>query len=96
MDEILKIFPETLKNQIERIGLKEIEEIRLRTGKPVIIKSKEEKILDYIISQELIQQILQRICDNSIYSYQNQICEGYITIKGGHRIRNCWKCRYKR
>ena len=27
-----------------------------------------------------------RICENSIYSYQNQICKGFITIKGGHRI----------
>ena len=31
-------------------------------------------------------QILQIICDNSIYSYQNQICNGYITLRGGHRV----------
>ena len=29
---------------------------------------------------------MQQICDNSIYSYQNQICNGYITLKGGHRV----------
>ena len=33
-----------------------------------------------------ILEILQRICDNSIYTYQNQICNGFITIKGGHRV----------
>ena len=27
-----------------------------------------------------------RISENSIYSYQNQICNGFITIKGGHRV----------
>lgn len=26
------------------------------------------------------------ICDNSIYAYQNQICQGFITVKGGHRV----------
>ena len=29
---------------------------------------------------------LQNICENSIYSYQNQICNGFITVKGGHRV----------
>lgn len=45
-----------------------------------------EKIIDYIVSQEIILQILQKICNNSIYSYQNQICEGFLTLKGGHRV----------
>ena len=40
----------------------------------------------YIIDSKDIMQILQHICDNSIYSYQNQICEGFITIAGGHRV----------
>lgn len=30
--------------------------------------------------------ILEKICENSIYAYKNQIVDGYITIKGGHRI----------
>ena len=29
---------------------------------------------------------MQKVCEYSIYSYQNQIAEGYITVKGGHRI----------
>ena len=29
---------------------------------------------------------MQIICDNSIYAYQNQICQGFITVKGGHRV----------
>ena len=26
------------------------------------------------------------MCDNSIYSYQNQIKQGFITVRGGHRV----------
>lgn len=64
-----------------------VEEIRVRTSKPVILKNNiDEKVLDYITTPEMILQILQRVCDNSLYSYQSQICEGFITLKGGHRI----------
>ena len=42
--------------------------------------------IDYIVSQSEILQILEKICENSIYAYKNQICNGFITIKGGHRI----------
>ena len=96
MDGILNYFPEILKQKIKKEDLIEIEEIRLRTEKPVILKnSTDETILDYIISQETMLQILQKVCDNSLYSYQNQICEGFITVKGGHRIRYHRKCGYK-
>ena len=33
-----------------------------------------------------MQYIIQKICENSIYAYKEQISQGYITIKGGHRI----------
>ena len=46
----------------------------------------EELKIDYVINTQEILEILQRICDNSIYTYQSQICNGYITIKGGHRV----------
>ena len=64
-----------------------LEEIRLRSRKPIILRfTNEEKILQELIETEDILQTLQNVCDNSIYSYQNQICEGFITIKGGHRV----------
>ena len=87
MEEILNFLPEILKQKIISANMNNIEEIRLRTTKPVILKNNiEEKVLDYIISQEAVLQVLQRLCDNSLYSYQNQICEGFITLKGGHRV----------
>ena len=32
------------------------------------------------------------MCDNSIYSYQNEIKNGYITVKGGHRVGITGNC----
>mgnify|MGYP004508849197 FL=1 len=87
--DILRYFPDNirvvLENEINNNLV--IEEIRIRNSKPIILKlNNSEKIINYIVQTEDILKILQSICENSIYSYQNQICEGFITIKGGHRI----------
>ena len=64
-----------------------VEEIRLRSNKPLILKIGQETIvMEYIITQQELLQTFDKICENSIYSYKRQICEGYITIKGGNRV----------
>lgn len=87
-DSIFKCFPQKLIFKINEIMQTDkelnssLEEIRIRINLPVILKgSYEEKVIDYIINREEISLILQKICENSLYSYQNQIVNGYITIK---------------
>lgn len=64
-----------------------LEEIRLRVARPLILKFADyEIVLKYIVSTEDVLETLQNICENSIYSYQNQICNGFVTIRGGHRV----------
>ena len=94
VEEVLIHFPIEIKSEIAKYGnlFNSIEEIRLRANRNIILKIGQEIKLDYVVNTESILEILQRICDNSIYTYQNQICNGYITIKGGHRVRNIWKC----
>ena len=89
-DNILKCFPINisiiLRQAIEK-SPNNLEEIRVRLNLPIILKfGKSEEIIKYYISREEISYILQRICENSLYSYQEQIINGYITISGGHRI----------
>lgn len=96
MKEILLNFPKRMQTEMDRRladkvtkdGISLLEEIRIRSGKPIILKyTDSEQILEnVIVSQEEILEILQSICQNSIYSYQNQICKGYLTLKGGHRV----------
>jgi stage III sporulation protein AA len=96
IEEIIAYFPKRIQTELNNIILQDInkqndfllEEIRIRAEKPVILKySNYEYILEkYCLSQEEILEIIQYICQNSIYSYQNEICNGFITIKGGHRI----------
>ena len=91
--EVIRYFPidiyNILKNIFEdnKIIRENIEEIRIRVQKPIILKLRyEDVILNHIVEQREILQTLEKICENSIYAYKNQICEGFITVKGGHRV----------
>ena len=94
---VLEYVPVTIRDKIEPVlnaqnmqngtGTKCIEEIRLRAGKPLMIKiGQETQTIDYIVKQQEILQAFERICENSVYSYRRQICDGYITIRGGNRV----------
>lgn len=97
---IIKYFPDEISKIINEYFMKDeeeknkaIEEIRLRVDRPIQLKfNKFEKILQKNVSQESILKTIQYVCDNSIYSYQNQICEGFITVRGGHRIGITGNC----
>ena len=93
MDYIISTFPRNISAEIinafnEFAGLREnLQEIRIRASKPIVLRKRENDIvLEHIITSEEILHILERFCDNSIYAYKNQICDGFLTIKGGHRI----------
>lgn len=83
--EVLEYFPYNIQNKIIEYGnkLDELEEIRVRANRNILLRiGQDEYKVNYVININEILEILQRICDNSIYTYQNQICNGYITIKG--------------
>lgn len=91
-EEISKVIEDDFKENEEEKN-KTVEEIRLRAEKPLIIKfNKKEEVFKLIITQEMILRTLQQVCENSIYSYQNQIRDGFITVRGGHRIGITGNC----
>ena len=93
--DVLTYFPTQIQYKLQNLDnkLDRLEEIRLRTNRNILLKiGQEEERINYIVSTEEVLEILQRICDNSIYTYQSQICNGFITIKGGHRVRNYRQC----
>ena len=84
---ISKCFSNDLLQAINQINLNKIEEIRIRVDKPVIVKmGLNEVVVNYKVNTDEILNIFQTFCSNSIYTYQNQICGGFITIPGGHRV----------
>jgi len=99
--EIIKFFPLKIQQLISDIFLEDLEEIRLRINKPIIFRYPDnEKFLvlndkKYILTKEELNLCFELICNNSIYAFQEEISNGFITIFGGHRVGICGKPLYK-
>ncbi|MGG7143658.1 stage III sporulation protein AA [Clostridium nigeriense] len=93
-EEILKVLPARISNEVRDFLLKDsIQEIRIKVNKPIIINlPSKEVILNIITTLEDIKQILVRVSNYSLYAYEEEIKQGYITIKGGHRIGIAGEC----
>lgn len=94
MDEYKFVF-DFLPDKVNRIindeykenGNKFLEEIRIRINKRVSLKYGQENIfINYVITKEEMESILEKIFKGSRYTYQNEIINGFVTIDGGHRI----------
>lgn len=100
--EILRILPVKVSAIMKKMSqdfLHSIEEIRIRTERPVeIISSKVEGFLTQratlsldpkdgvIITKEESLHILNLISNHSLYALEEELKRGYVTIAGGHRI----------
>lgn len=74
------------------------EEIRIRNKSPIIFKILGEKyfltknglnkqsINPYVANKELIENIFNKITNYSLYSFNEEIKKGYVTLKDGHRV----------
>jgi stage III sporulation protein AA len=92
--EVLDILPPHIRNHISDLkGLEKLQEIRLKVNKPLMLQvGNEEVITKYNASIQDIKLILQYISKYSIYAYDEEIKQGYLTIKGGHRVGLCGSC----
>lgn len=98
---ILQLFPDTYRGLFKEViaQAEKLNEIRLRAGQPVIIilkggeyfltgsgaLTKSEEMAEKI-GQSDLETILNHICNYSIYAYEDEIRQGFLTVQGGHRI----------
>lgn len=97
-EEIFKIIPlelvKLLKNQDEM--LKEgIQEIRFRMNQPVAIKTQIREYLlidsyyEWIANKQQLKETVEKLSGYSMYAFEEELRQGYITIVGGHRVGFC-------
>lgn len=93
-EEIIGIFPNKIGDLLkDRFFNEQIYEIRIKIEKPILIYSKcGESIINYIPSRDEIKSMIQKISSYSLYAYEEDIRQGFITIKGGHRIGIAGEC----
>lgn len=90
------LFDEQLKKLFNKLDLSKLYEIRLRRNCPIVINynGKNVHLLTeglfqgekVYVNTQIIEKILRRATENSLYAYNNQLKQGYITAKGGVRI----------
>ncbi len=87
--QIFNILSREVKGALERekIQFEHLQEIRLRAGYPVIIFYKgEERILPLTSTENVIRETLGYVSNYSLYAYENELRQGFITVEGGHRV----------
>lgn len=90
METIVNFLPRNIADIIKRIPpsqQEELEEIRVRIHRPIEITMKGvTRFLSYIIQPDDALQLLNKISHFSIYTLEEELKRGYITVSGGHRI----------
>ncbi|WP_017150875.1 stage III sporulation protein AA [Bacillus bingmayongensis] len=88
MKEVLEVLPKHMKQFIE--GCEQysmLEEIRVRIGRPLeCIAHGEVFFYDYVITAEDAIYLLNKLSQYSIYTMEEELKRGYVTLRGGHRI----------
>lgn len=87
-EEILRILPARLKEVAgRRVCFERLQEIRLRPGRPVIfIEEGIEQVTDCRITENEIRECLQYAGNYSLFACEEELKNGYLTVRGGHRI----------
>ncbi|WP_102274610.1 stage III sporulation protein AA [Cytobacillus massiliigabonensis] len=90
METILAFLPKTIADQLKHFSpsqLLELEEIRVRINRPVELTVKgTPTFLPYIVKPDDAVHLLNKISHFSIYTLEEELRRGYITIDGGHRV----------
>ena len=86
-----------------------VTEIRLRAEKPLELTTDGGSLfllkdggvttnfsaLTILCTSKNIEETFLRLCEYSVYSFEKEISNGFITIKGGHRVGFCGTANYK-
>lgn len=100
-NSILQLFPAARRPFWEKTAAcqKELREIRLRAGRPIVLYIGGREVfldgegsftdsLEYAsrTTAEELEELLEHICHYSIYAFEDELRQGFITVSGGHRI----------
>ena len=98
LDEIL---PAKIANALDSIQYNKICELRLRNDSPIVVDCLgkryflgEDSLLEsnenaLILGKGVLSSIVQKLSNNSLYSINDQLIDGYISYLGGVRVGVC-------
>lgn len=99
--EIVRLFSGEIRKRLMQAGLDydNVREIRLRTNRPLQIEggkniyflSRSGRLTRrteqaYVVTKEDLRETLEFAGNYSLYAYEEELKEGFLTVEGGHRI----------
>ena len=92
--QILNILAKSVRRVVEEDipDFDDLQEIRLRTGKPLIVIYRNREVVlpterkQHITTKEEIRETMEYISHYSLYAYENELRQGFLTVEGGHRV----------
>ena len=101
-EQVIPFISQGIGSVLRKVDFEEaagIEEIRLRAEKSLMIHNHcsdwfvtpDGKLSHssggcYVVKQADIIKTVELMSENSVYAYQDEICGGFITLRGGHRV----------
>ena len=93
--QIIRVLAKSVRELIEQENLdfEQLQEIRLRIGQPVTVLYRNEELVLPTVSRnkiragkQEIRETVEYISNYSLYAYEHELKQGFITIEGGHRV----------
>ena len=94
-DRVMRVLPRNVRIALSREQLNDsyVQELRLRVGKPLLMvydgrerMIRNERDGPYIVTKEDVREMLEYVSNFSLYAYEQEMKQGFITIEGGHRV----------
>ena len=88
-DEVLSIFPKEIRELVQSLHLSPdgLQEIRIRAGRPILIRYRNrELVTGRTVSRDRTAEILAYLGSYSLYAYEAEIRQGFLSLPGGHRV----------
>jgi len=100
-EEILRICSIGLRGILSKMesDFEDLQEIRLRAGQPLLIRTEEGRFyisekgersrrpeMGYRVPAKEIKEMLEYVGNYSLYAYEEELRQGYLTVQGGHRV----------
>jgi len=100
-NSLLQLFPANRRNFWGKTAseYRRLQEIRIRVDKPVVLlcegselflneegEFQETSKYAYCVDRMELEEILNHLCHYSMYAYEDELRQGFLTVSGGHRI----------
>lgn len=94
-EQIQSLFGENIRRLLIKADLdyEKLYEIRLRAGRPLFLMYdggecflKKKGREPYLVTREDLKETLEYVSGYSLYAYEDEIRQGFLSVQGGHRV----------